>query len=332
MISDIILGIFIFAMLMLSALFSGSETGFYSLSRLRLRLELQKGSVGDITLAKLLSDSQGLIYAVLIGNNLVNYLLTAALTYAMLRFVSSEDTAGRYVTFICGPLIFIFGEVLPKTIFYLNADSLSRKVAPFIWFFYSLCRWSGMLRLLKWFSELFSRILRIRSFSTDPGYTLGRMHITDVLQDTRNEGYFSRRLNRIFRMAVQAFDIKVSSVMIPLQDCVCVPVSADRSQLLDVLKSSPHTRLPVYKGTMANIIGYINIYRVLTDHRGVSIKRHLKRTERIPQETSALDAIARLKKQRAQFAVVTAGSGKTDDKNLGIVTLADLAMLITGSE
>ncbi|AQQ72324.1 Hemolysin C [Limihaloglobus sulfuriphilus] len=332
MTGNIVLGFLIVILLLLSALFSGSETGFYSLSRLRLRLKLHKGSVGDITLAKLLSDSQGLIYSVLIGNNLVNYLLTAALTYFMMQYTRDEESAGRYVTFICGPLIFIFGEVLPKTIFYLNADNLSRKVAPFIWSFYSVCSWSGLIKLLKWFSSLLARILRVRSFSADPGYTLGRMHITDVLQDTRNEGYFSRRLNRIFRMAVQAFDIQISSVMIPLEDCVCVSVSADRQQLIELLKEFPHTRLPVYKTTLANIIGYINIYEVLTDPEEVSVKKHLKKIETVSQKTSALDAIARLKERQAEFALVTAGSGQRHDKNLGIVTLADLAMLITGSD
>ena len=328
MMPAIILTILIASLLLLSAVFSGSETGFYSLSRLKLRIQLQRGSLGDKTLAKLLHDSQGLIYSVLIGNNLVNYLLTAVITYTIFRITGCSAAANRYTTLLFGPMIFIFCEVLPKTIFYLNADSLSRKVAPFIWLFYSVCRWSGVIKVLKSLSVLFGRIFGIRSFSADPGYSLQRMQITDILQDTKDEGYFSHHLSRMFKMAVQLFETEISSMMIPISKCVCIPVSAKRDHIMHLLKVSPYTRLPVYRDNRHNIIGYVNTYRLLTDPEGVSVEKHIRKIQKLPPDTTATEAISMMRDNDTEIALISSAvSGR--EKHLGIITLTDIASLIT---
>ncbi|MHC5098201.1 MAG: CNNM domain-containing protein, partial [Planctomycetota bacterium] len=116
--------ILIFLLLLLSAFFAGTETGIYRISRFQVRIGSEKGRPSYKMLFEILQDGQGLILSLLLGNNLANNLLTGLLTFIFLQAVSEEHLAGIYATAVLTPVLFVFGEMIPKNLFYRKANTL----------------------------------------------------------------------------------------------------------------------------------------------------------------------------------------------------------------
>ncbi|MBN1126094.1 MAG: DUF21 domain-containing protein, partial [Sedimentisphaerales bacterium] len=105
--------LFCLILILLAAFFAGSETGVYRLSRFRLRLGIQQHRPMYSLLAKIISDSHGLMLSLLTGNNLANYLVTSLVTYMLIRYGDSQHAAEAHATMIMTPILFLFGEILP---------------------------------------------------------------------------------------------------------------------------------------------------------------------------------------------------------------------------
>jgi putative hemolysin len=103
-------------MVILGGFFAGSETGIYRLSRFRLRLGMGKKHYSYTLLGKMMDDSGGLVFSMLIGNNLVHYIVTSIVTVMFLDLSISEHAAQLYATVLMAPVLFIFSEVIPKNI------------------------------------------------------------------------------------------------------------------------------------------------------------------------------------------------------------------------
>lgn len=105
-------------LVVLSAFFAGSETGIYCISRFQLRVDIQKRLPFAELLDKIMDDSNGLVLSMLILNNLVNCLVTSIATVMFLTVAASDQAAQIYATAIIAPVLFVFGEVIPKNIYY----------------------------------------------------------------------------------------------------------------------------------------------------------------------------------------------------------------------
>jgi len=141
MINSIIL-VAAFALSVISAgLFAGAETGIYQLSRLRLRLGIEKKQLSFVILGKSLRDSPALLLSMLIGTNLAHYLATSIVTYMLLTKVAAEHTAEVFATLLTAPVLFVFSELLPKNIFFYRADFLMPCIAPVLFAFHKLFSW-----------------------------------------------------------------------------------------------------------------------------------------------------------------------------------------------
>jgi Mg2+/Co2+ transporter CorB len=96
-----------------------------------------------------MDDSPGLVLSMLIGNNLVHYLVTSIVTVMLLAGALSSHAAEIYATVLIAPILFIFSEVIPKNVCYHRADVLMPRFAPLLWFFHKLFTCSGVVALLK---------------------------------------------------------------------------------------------------------------------------------------------------------------------------------------
>src|SRR5512146_2005743 len=112
-------------MVIAAGLFAGCETGIYRLSRLRLRLGVERGKWRAILLAHVMQDSSGLLLSLLVGTNLAHYVATSLITALFLGLVTSERLAELYATLIAAPLLFVFSELIPKNVFLHRANALT---------------------------------------------------------------------------------------------------------------------------------------------------------------------------------------------------------------
>lgn len=331
MLSNIVLIIITVFIVIFAGLFSGSETGMYRLSRLRLRLGVEKRRLPFVLLGKAMDDSTGLLLSMLTGTNLAHYLVTSIVTFLLLGRVRGEHTAELFATILITPTLFVFSELIPKNIFFYRADYLMPLCAPFIFVFHKICCFSGVVGLLKIFSRLFARLIGTPVSPKTVLSDLRERHIRAILRETQEEGFLSTVQTDIINRVVSIPGIHLRSVMVPIAKVQMVTKDSDKSLLLSRLKKSTFTRLPVYDRWPANIVGFINIYETLSSPQDFKdLNSFIKPIHRLPANTTVSDAIDIMQQQGQKIVLVTGAGAVSRAKPIGIATMKDLVEEILG--
>jgi putative hemolysin len=306
----------------LSAFFAGSETGVYRLSRFHLRIDVEQGRPFAGVLSKIVSDSHALIFSILIGNNLTNYLATS-ITMVILLSMAKGVHAEFLATVIMTPVLFVFAEVLPKNIFYNHSNSLMRCFAPLLWFFHRLFTYTGIVVLLKLFSRL---------FATPSGNigSIGKGRIAQIIRETGEEGMLSHVQIDLMNRLVKIPSIATGSVMTPMSSVEMLDINSTRGEVVDKLRGCPYTRLPVYENNRANIKGYINIYKALGGDEGFAdIRKFVEPIKRLSPSMKIMEAMNILKKDNCKVVLIDKSS-RHKHMPLGLITMKDIAEELTG--
>ena len=324
--SILLVAAFVFFVL-LSGLFAGSETGMYQLSRVRLRLGIEKKRFSYVVLGKVMGDSSGLLLSTLVGNNLTNYLATSAITYLFFTKVGPQS-AEVLVTLVAVPLLFIFAELIPKNIFFYRADFLMPRVASILFVFHKAFAWCGVVPVLRFISGAFSRLVGLESSSKSVMTSAQRHRVRAILQDTHEEGVLSSVQTEIIDRIVGIPSLRIRSVMIPMNMVETVDLRSDRKALLEKLRKCSFTRLVVCENEVRNIVGFVNIYEILSSSGQVTdLQGAVKPIRKLSGDTAVTDAIEIMQKEAEGIVLVTRGGR---EKPVGIVTMKDLAEELLG--
>ncbi|MHC4122841.1 MAG: CNNM domain-containing protein [Planctomycetota bacterium] len=309
----------------LAGLFAGTETGVYQLSRIRLRLGIAEKKLSFIILGKSLSDSPGLLISMLIGTNLLYYITTSIVTFILLSRLQDKHAVEILTAVITTPIVFIFSEVIPKSLFLYRADFLMPFTAPVVFVFHKLCTFCGIVPLLKGFSRLLGRFAGSASMSNAAIASTQRHQISTLLQETREEKVLSSIQTGIISRMTNISNITIHSVMILLNKVQMVEVNSNRDALLNILKKSAYTRLPVYEDKPGNIVGFINIYDALNTKEDFdSLHSLVKPIHRLSADISVLDAMNIVQKEKQKIVLVNRLGLTKHHRPLGIVTMKDL--------
>ncbi|UCC98337.1 MAG: DUF21 domain-containing protein [Phycisphaerales bacterium] len=333
MVHSAILLLVVVCCVMLGGLFSGSETGLYQLSRLRVRLGVEKKQLPFVILGRCLHDGPGLLFSLLIGNNLVNCIATSLVTGMFLSRMGAahEHKAELFATLVMVPVLFVFSELIPKNIFFCRADTMMPAFSPLLYAFHKFLSCSGIIGLLKFISSLFTRLAGLAASSKTVITSTQRHKVQAILKDTHEEGLLSSVQSDIINRLVTISHVHVKSVMIPLQNVETIDVDSDRTVLLNQLNRCAYTRLPVTEGRPGNIIGFINIYDVLgSGQEFADLRGFLKPLCRLDADTTVTDAMNIVQKQKQKIVLVTKGGRLTKAKPVGIATMKDLVEELLG--
>lgn len=313
----------------LSGVFSGMETGVYRLSRLRLRLGAERGDLKYVLLSRAMRDSSALLLTLLVANNMVNYLATSSVTYLFLS-VAPDRTAELLATSLTAPLLFIFGESLPKNIFLYRADVLTPYLGPFLYVIHQVLTWSGIVPLLRLISRAFARIVGAPVAPKRMMVSSQAHHVKTILRDTQEEGLFSHVQTEMLDRVINIPTLRLNTVMIPMPRVRAIPVQTDRAALLDELKKHTFTRLLVWRDVPANIPGFINVYDVLTSAEEFqSVEQFIQPLRSLDADVLVTDAIEVLRREQVKMILVTRRRGSRDAP-VGIVTMKDLVEELMG--
>ncbi len=309
--------------------FSGSETGVYRLSRFKLRLGIEQKKTFYALLDKVMLDSRGLVFSILIGNNLVNYLSTSIVTLLLLRATQSENKAQSLTTLIMTPLLFIFSEVIPKNIYYYRSDLLMPVFAPVLHGFHILCKYSGLVWLLKSISNISSRWLKAPP-AQDFLSSQRHRQIHQFLHESREEGILSSVQNNIMSRLINMPSIPILSVMTPIQKCIRIPIETGTEELHGLLAEHGFTRIPVYENNPDDLIGFVDLYEILSHEEPITnLKPWIQPISRKCFDVSVIEAIEFLVSRKEKVLLVTTHpSART--RVLGMVTMKDLVEELTG--
>lgn len=311
--------------LFLSGFFSGSETGLYCVNRLRLELGVKNNDIRSQRLVRILDDKDGALSVTLIGTNLMNYLTTtaAAFMFAQLIGMNEVDTE-LYTVVILTPIVFVFGEVVPKNLFQLHADQLLSRgswlLALSNWFF----RMTGCVWVLKKLSLIVQSVIGIDEKSdlvVTPKSRIAAM-LQEAVADQSWGQHHSAIIDRVCRLS----EIPLHVTMVPKNRVTSISAHADRRELIKIVRRTGHARLPVFDQHASRIIGLVKVDNLLRDEEWSIVGDRLTPITSLRPHVTVANAIALLQNSRTHVAIVTDHGGKM----LGIVTMNDLLKEIVG--
>ena len=322
-------------LIMMSAFFSGSETALTASSRGKLRSQADKGSRGAEVALKVTEDSERMIGAILLGNNVVN-ILSASLATALLTRVFG-DSGVAFATLGMTFLVLIFGEVLPKTIAILSPEALAMRVSPIIRVLIVL--FSPIVSVVR---ALVRGLLRAVGFETDPDINIlaVREEIAGALQLGHSEGVVEKEDRDRILGALDLGQRTVEEIMLHRSAIEMIDASLPVTEILRLVLESPHTRLPLYRDDAENIVGILPakdllraMQRMLTDGRidpeelaAFDIMDVVKAPYFVPEYTTLDDQMRQFLKRHTHFALVVDEYGALQ----GLITLEDILEEIVG--
>jgi CBS domain containing-hemolysin-like protein len=292
--------VMLIVLLMLSALFSGTEAAFISLDRIKLRRMLKKGARNAKKVVELRKNSDRVLSALLIGNNLVNVLASVFATTVMLKLFANYaiGIATGLMTF----LILVFGEITPKRLAIKHAEFIMSLLANKIAFF------TGMLRPLIWVIEKFAGIVLSVFGGGNNEKLITEEEVKGIISLGAEEGAINKReqemIHRIFRLD----DIRVEEVMTPRVEIVAVEQDRKLDEIAPMVKKSAFSRMPVYKQDMDHIVGILyakDALKYLAEGKGrTKVSKLMKEAYFIPETKKIDKLLAEFQDRREHIAVV----------------------------
>ena len=303
----------------LSAFFSGSETGLVSLNRVRLRHIIRLGDKRAERLSNLLVHQEGVLATTLIGTHLFN-IIAAAVATALLgrRFGTAAPVLS---TLIVTPILVVFAEVIPKTYFRLRADTAMLAACRFL--VASTFALTPFVRLTSFFvSKLFAFTGATRR---SPFVT--REELKSIVRESAEKGALRLRERDMLHGVLDFGKTLVKDVMIPLRDVASIEERARVDDLKKLVRSRGHTRTPVYRERVDEVVGFVNIFDVLYVEEGKHDLSEFTRPIPLVPDTKRLDRLLiEMLRARVPIALVVDGVGKCT----GIVTVEDIVEEIMG--
>ncbi|MCY4642081.1 MAG: HlyC/CorC family transporter [Gammaproteobacteria bacterium] len=314
----------LFILFILSAFFSGSETALMALDRYRLRHMAHTGRRGAIQAQKLLETPDRLIGLILLGNNVVNILIAQLSAYIGYRL--HGDIGIAVATFILIFVILIFAELTPKTLAALHAEKLALPAAiiyvPLLTVAYPFV----------WVVNLFANSL-LRLFGVDvqgnPLTSLSHEELRTVVNDESTA--ISSEHQQMLLGVLDLEKVTVDDIMIPKHEIVALDLENDWEETLKQLKNIPYTRIPVCRGSIDNVIGFLHLRKLLINiiHKEIEredLEQALREPYFIPEGTNLKKLLFELQDKKRRFSLVVDEFGDIQ----GLVTLEDLLEEIVG--
>ncbi|MFC1765014.1 CNNM domain-containing protein [Planctomycetota bacterium] len=316
---------------LMAGLFAGAETGMYQLSRIRLRLAVEKKQGLAPLLARTLQDGPGLLVVTLVGTNIAIHLATSTVTMQMMARSENAHSAEWMATLITTPILFVFSELIPKNFFLFRADTLMPLVSPILFGSYQVLRWCGVVGLLQIISSFLARLAGTPAPSKTAAESMRRHEIAAILKDTQDEGFLTGIQTGMMNRLVVACTTPVKAVMTRFKDAEKVEVNCTREQLQKMLEGHNFTRVLVYRDTPNQMLGFVNVYQVLVlDKSFTSLESFIKPLQTIDADTPVTDAIDRMQRDKLKILLVTHALRHKPHHPVGLITMKDLAEELLG--
>lgn len=298
---------------------SGSETALVSASRTRLQHMASEGVRSAKLAIGILNQREGLLAATLIVTNVCNISAGAIATVTFQRWVGSLGAVAATVVMTC--VLLVVSEIVPKAYFRHHADPLLVKSAA-VW---KALSW--ILAPITFPVEVVTRFV-FRLFGTRPKslYTT-RDEIKLVLQESAEKGGLEQHEQEMLESTLDYATTIVREVMVPISEVALLLETARSEELISLARMQGHTRIPVYRERVDQIVGLVNVFDVLYDKQKKTFIRHYVRAARLVPDTKGIDKLfLEMQQARESLAVAVNEFGAC----IGIVTLEDIIEEIFG--
>ena len=309
-------------LLAFSAFFSASETALASVNKMRLKTRIEDGDKKAGLVLRLADDFDRTLSAILIGNNVVNIAFTSISTVLFTALLGNNGAA--VATGVCTVLVLIFGEILPKSFAKDNCDAVSGATAG------PLSVIKVVLTPLVWLFVKIKQLLtgrRSSELNVQPSVT--QEELKTIIDTVEEEGVLNRQETDIIQSAIEFDDITVQEILVPRVDMAAVAADAPGAEAVRLCLERGVSRLPVYEGTIDNIVGVLHVKDLLAAVAGGGAfsPRSLMRDVKFVYRTKRInELLAELRREKQHLAIVTDEHGGT----VGMVTMEDILEELVG--
>ena len=305
----------------LTGLYCGMESGIYSLNKLRLDLHAEAGWQSAKLLKRMLRNYNNLLAVLLIGTNLSSYAATFAVS-AMFAQGGAGEMTGWYTIATATPLLFIFGESVPKNVFHRLAERLVHRLSWLLEVSSVLFNASLVCPLVRGFSWM---LLRLMPASRRAGPHLRHDGLAAIVAEGRASGVLTHFQTVMADRVMKIAQVHLADVMVPLASAVTAPRDVTRAGLLERIDEHNYSRLPLLTGE-GQVAGILDLYSVMFQADDAPPAHGAVEPLALPAETPVTDALYRMQREKATMVVVAGPQGR----HVGIVTIKDLVEEIVG--
>ena len=303
-----------------SAFFSASETAFSSLNQIRLKSRAEDGDSSAARVLAMAEQYDKLLSTILIGNNIVNIAAASIGTILFTQMLGAERGA-TMSTIVLTIIVLIFGEVTPKSLAKEMPEKVATAVSPF------LVLLMALMTPLTWLFTQWKKLLGhfVHSGEAD---TITEGELMTMVSEAENDGELTDRESELIRSAIEFDDVEVEEILTPRVDVVAVEDDIPLEELAQTFAESGYSRLPVYHGTIDNIIGVVHEkdFYIARLKKATKIDDLVVPTLYTTGSTQISQLLRTLREQHHHLAVVVDEYGGTE----GIITLEDILEELVG--
>ena len=308
-------------LILCAMLFAMMETAFASVSRTRLKALADKGRSDAKKAIDITDHFDRAITTLLICTNIVHIAAASVVTVNVTRIWGvSAVTLSTLITTLA---VFFFGEMMPKSIARKYSERISLSMAGLLHFLMVIL--TPISAVLTWIGNAVSSLTK-----GDSDVSVTEDEIYDIIEDMTEQGTLDEDQGDLISSALMFQEVSAESILTSRVDLAALDVSMSQQEILDFIKSTNHSRLPVYEGTIDHIIGILQIRKYirtyLLEGEIKDVRDILDEVLFVHQSAKIADLFEEMTEKKLNVAVVTDNYGGT----LGIVTIEDILEELVG--
>lgn len=319
--SDILQLVILVLLLSASAFFSSAETALMTSNKLRIRNLAENGDKRAEKVLEITANTDKMLSAILIGNNIVNLSASALSTTLTLKLFGSSlvGVATGVLTF----LILVFGEITPKNVASKNAEDMALKYIGIISLLVIV-----LTPVIYVVNKVAGIVISLFVKNNDDNNMVTEDELRAMVEVSHEDGVIEKEEKKMIVNVVDFGDTVAGDIMLPRVDMVMVSVESSYGEILKIFREERYTRIPVYEESPDNVIGILNVkdFLLIEDKENFSVKEHLREPLYTYEYKKTSSLMVDMRKTGANIVIVLDEYGTT----VGLITLEDMLEEIVG--
>ncbi len=309
--------------LIFSAYFASSETAFTAISKVRLRTLTEKGNKKAKKALWISDRFDKTLTTILIGNNIFHSAGAALTTLFLVELLGDKaDDFSMVGTFATALIVYLFAEMIPKSISKVHNEKFALTFAGPLRF---------LVRILTPISAIFTAISNLvaRLFSAGERNTVTEEEIISIIETIEEEGVLEPEKQELVNSAMQFREKLAEDIMVPMDQVVSVSSTTPKKELIEIIKTSPYSRIPVYEGNESNVIGILpaNLYLSMNaTGKPALLRKILLKPYVFDQKTEITQLLQRMRLNKLHMVFIT----NEKRKKVGLITMEDILEELVG--
>lgn len=309
----------IVVLVMFSAYFSATETAFTSLNKIRIKNMANDGDRRARNVMELSENYDNLLSTILVGNNLVNIMLSSIST---VLFIGLYPNYGATIaTAVATIIVLIFGEISPKSLAKESPEKFAMFSAPFIRVLIVI------LKPVNWLFAMWKKLLA-RVFNTDSGRPITEDELLTIVEEAETEGGIDTEQSELIQNAIEFNDLEALDVLTPRVDIKAIEMDTPEDEIAKIFIDTGFSRLPVYDDDLDSIIGVLNqkdFHNYIKGGRA-SVSEYVKPVIFVAGSMKISQLLKKLQTAKTHIAIIVDEYGGT----YGLVTMEDIIEELVG--